>query len=91
MKRPGNPPSADLMRFETDQVFPVKTDRSLIRAIDARDDIEEGCLSSSIGSDEPDNLSFIYVKGDIGKDGQASEVFGYIYQLKRNGMITSRL
>jgi hypothetical protein len=56
------------MRFETHQVFPMKPDSSFIWTIDARNDVEEGGLSGSIGSDQPNNLSLIYGKGDIRED-----------------------
>ena len=68
LKRPRNAPSTDLMRFETNQVFPMETDSSFVRTIDPRNDVEEGGLSGSIGSDQPNNLSLIYGKGDIRED-----------------------
>lgn len=68
LKGPSNAPSADLMRFESNQVFPIETDSSFVGAIDASDDVEEGSLSSPIWPDQPNNISLIHVKGDIRED-----------------------
>jgi len=65
LKRPRNAPSADLMRFETYQIFPMEADSSFIRAIDSTDNVEEGGLSGSIRAYQSYNLSILHVKGDI--------------------------
>ena len=61
------------MRREAFHRTPLQQDLSLGRAIDAGQDIEEGCLSGAVGSDQTNQLAGIDPERDIGESGNPSE------------------
>jgi hypothetical protein len=73
------------MRFETYHIFPMEADSSFIRAIDSTDNVEEGGLPGSIGSDESNDLSLTHIERDVREDGEPTEMFCDVLDLKNSG------
>jgi len=65
--------SHDPVRRRPNQVLAVEEDAAAVRAIQPRDQIEERRLSGTVRPDQPDDLSFLHRKRDVGQRDDAAE------------------
>ena len=65
--------SHDPVRRRSSQVLAVEEDAAAVRAIEPRDQIEERRLSGAVRPDQPDDLSLLQRKRDVGEGDDAAE------------------
>src|SRR5439155_22370528 len=64
LERPRDPERDDAMRRSAQERLAVEDDVALVRAVEARDDVERGRLPRPVRPDQPDDLPRADVEGD---------------------------
>jgi hypothetical protein len=75
LKRPSDSKPADLVRFHSKNGPALKRHFSGRGWVDARDEVEEGRLTGSVGTDDPHDLTLLGRKTDSIQSPKAIELF----------------
>ena len=63
----------DAVRRRASQVLAVEHDASLVRAVEARDEVEERCLARAVRADQPADLPGVELQRHVGEGEDAAE------------------
>src|SRR5262249_15836116 len=85
LEGPAEAARADLMRGQPRDVVAVEDDPSLVRRVEARDDVEERGLAGAVGPDDAHDLAGGRAQGDVANGGQPAEALGDRVKLEHSG------